>query len=232
MYSNNRKLKTLWMRLIFLTAAALAGIMLLSCGKSQNNAKETVNVKRNQDEQEYRLIRTELVLIKTEKPYLALDFNKKKVMLKLKGAVLWSYPMNFAVADSSEINEFWYRFIGDRNHLVRVLKEKYLFEGTKQTPDSILAIVSRALKVDPSLLQRVLPERFQLRWDDGLFLEIQTDVTGEPISKVRNAIAGIGKAVRLPFGEATITIKMDAVDALTLYRATAPGIPTLIYPPS
>jgi hypothetical protein len=220
------------MRLIFLTAAALAGMMLLSCGKGQNDSKETADVKRNKDQQEYRLIRTELVLIKTEKPYLALDFNKKKIMLKLKGAVLWSYPMNFAVADSSEINEFWFRFIGDRSHLVRVLKEKYLFEGTKQTPDSILAIVSRALKVDPSLLQRVLPERFQLRWADGLFLEIQTDVSGEPISKVRNAIAGIGKAVRLPFGEATITIKMDAVDALTLYRATAPGIPTLIYPPS
>ena len=220
------------MRLLVLTSAALVGFMALSCGKDQSNFKGATDAKRSRDQQEYRVILTELVLIKTEKPYLALDFNKKKVMLKLKGAVLWSYPMNFAVADSSEINEFWYRFIGDKNHLVRTLQKKYLFEGTKQTPDSVLAIVSRALKVDPSLLQRVLPERFQLRWPDGLFLEIQTDVSGEPISKVSNAIVGIGKAVRLPFGEATITIKMDAVDALTLYRATAPGMPTLIYPPS
>ena len=94
-----------------------------------------------------------------------------------------------------------------------------------------MAIVGEAIRVDPELLQRALPERFQLLWGNGLILEIRTDISGKPISKLQNAIVQIKQALSMPFGETTIVLKIEASEALTLYRAANRGMATLIYPP-
>jgi hypothetical protein len=95
----------------------------------------------------------------------------------------------------------------------------------------VLAIVGEVVKVDPDLLQRELPERFQLLWDYGLTMEIRTEIAGRPKSIVNGALVEFRHALRRPFGEAHLTLKMDPEAALTLYRAAQPGMPTLLYPP-
>jgi hypothetical protein len=216
-----------------LITVVLLGLPPVSCSKkaeesAAGSGKKGTEWNRASAEQEYRQIQAELNLAKTEKPYLVVDLRKKLVLVKLKGAVVWSYPMDFAAADSAEARQFTRLFRGDDFKVVRTLFDKHMFEAAEKTPDSILAIVGRAVRVDPDLLQRNLPERFQLEWEDGLFLEIRTDISGEPISKFRNTLVLLRKAVQRPFGEAVIVLKMDAEAAMTLYRATPLGMPTML----
>lgn len=183
-------------------------------------------------EAEYRLIRNELSLIKTGKPYLVLDFGRDRLLVKLKGAVIWSYPMVFAEGDAGRVAGFRKRFQGESGRLIRTLTGKHLFAAKEQTSDSLLAIVGSAVKVDPNTLQRELPERFQLHWGDDLVLEVRTDITGTPVSRFHNAMIEIGRVLNLPFGESILVVKIKPEEGLTLYRATPVGMPTMIYLPS
>jgi len=182
-------------------------------------------------EQEYRLIQTELFLAKSEELYMVLNLERKELQLKLKGATVWNYPLDIAETDSQEVQEFVERFQGDEGLLIRPISYKYLFTAQNKTPDSILVIISDAVKAKPELMQRDVPGRFQLLWGYGLILEIRTDIIGKPKSKFRNTILKVREALRRPFGEAYIIVKMPPDDALTLYRAAQPGLPTLLYPP-
>jgi hypothetical protein len=186
---------------------------------------------RKHAELEYGLIQAELKLAKLEEPYMVLNLQQKELRLKLKGAVVWNYPMDIQAADSQEVREFVERFQGDEGRPVRFLSEKHLFAAQEKTPDSVLAIVSEVVKADPELLQRDVPARFQLLWGYGLILEIRTDIVGKPRSRVKNTFVKVREVLHRPFGEAFITIKMDSDEALTLYRAARPGLPTLLYPP-
>ena len=186
---------------------------------------------RPKAELEYRLIKSELALAKTEKPYLVFDFKKGKLKLKMKGAVVWNYPMDIATTDTSQMQEFMNRFEGSDDIFVRPLVAKHLFSAKGKTPDSVLAIVGEAVRVNPDLLQRELPEKFQLLWEDGLILEIKTDISGKPVSNYKNTMIQIRRVLRSPFGESRIILNMQAEDALTLYRVAEPGLQTIIYPP-
>ena len=139
--------------------------------------------------------------------------------------------MEFAVADSEQIRKFAERFRKDGETLVRPIVGKHLFSAKEKTPDSVLAIVGRVVRVAPGLLQRELPERFQLIWGDGLALEVRTEVAGAPINKFQNAMVEVRQALQRPFGGVTLVIKVDPEKALTLYRATKQGTPTLVYLP-
>jgi hypothetical protein len=186
---------------------------------------------RERAELDYRLIQTELKLAKSEELYMVLNLPSKVLRLKLKGAVVWDYPIDISEADSQEVREFVKRFTGDDGRLTRLLSGKHLFSAQDKTPDSVLAIVGEAVKVDPELLQRDVPARFELLWGYGLILEIRTDIMGKPKSRLKNAIIKIQETLHRPFGEARIIVKMHPDDALTLYRATRPGLSTLLYPP-
>lgn len=208
----------------------------LSC-KSRESSDQTKSDqesgrKWNQSraESEYELIQAEMQLVKIEKTYLVIDFNQKKLLLKLKGAVVWEYPMEFLDSDSDRAEDFVGRFLGNENKYIRPLIEKYLYSSTDKMSDSILAVVGKAVNVNPDLLQRELPQRFELSWHHGLILDIRTDVAGKPESKFKNTLFGVTRALELPFGESRVTIKMEPDAALTLYRVSEPGLPTLIYP--
>jgi hypothetical protein len=225
---------------LLIAGAGLAiGAAAIACGGKQADRTEATGDKgkgktwnRADAEAEYRLIQSELNLIKIGKPYLVLDFKRDRLMIKLKGATVWSYPMVFAEGDADQVNGFRKRFQGDDGWLVRALTGKHLFAAKEQTSDSVLAIVGSAVKVDPSTLQRELPERFQLHWGENLILEVRTDITGTPVSRFHNAMIEIGKVLYKPFGEAVLVVKIKPEEGLTLYRATPVGMPTLIYPPS
>ncbi|MCJ7576847.1 MAG: hypothetical protein MUO91_00165 [candidate division Zixibacteria bacterium] len=225
--------KTRWLFLLLYSLLFCA--TLSTCGKKESEqtiAPDQSDKKwdRQRAELEYGLIQAELKLALSEELYMVLDFERKELRLKLKGATVWNYPLNIAEADSQELREFIQRFQGDGGRWVRFLSEKHLFASQEKTPDSILAIVSEVVKADVELLQRDVPSRFQLLWGYGLILEVRTDIKGIPKSRLKSTIVEVREALRRPFGEARIILKMDPGDALTLYRAAHPGLPTLLYP--
>jgi hypothetical protein len=210
--------------------------VVLTCQKKhpkQTSLPESGNNKgeRQRTELEYRLLQAELALVKSDSLYLVLNLKQNELQLKLKGVVVWNSPVNFIETDSQEPEKFAKRFQGEKELLIRPISYKYLFTAQNRTPDSILVIISDAVKAKPELMQRDVPGRFQLLWGYGLILEVRTDIKGIPKSKLKGTIMEIREVLRRPFGETRIVVKMDPDAALTLYRAAHPGLPTLLYPP-
>lgn len=181
-------------------------------------------------EQEYQTLRTELKLAKAEKVYLVIDMNKMELIFKLKGAKIWSYNFKASVIDSSLLTDFQEEFLEDNPTDFRPLKDAHLFAAKKQTPDSILQIVSKVSNVSVDLLQREFPERFQLLWDNGLIIDVRTDLTGtQETDAFRNKLIEVRQALS-SFGETVLNIYIPHEPALTLFRAADPGLSTMIYP--
>ena len=219
-------------RLSLLSALLLLIIAVSGCGG--NGADSGTTAKGwNADKAaaEYKQIQAELKLANLEKPYFVIDFAEKQLLLKLRGAVVWEYPLTFQATDNEEVWDFVERFQGKDAKLIRTITETHLFSAQSKTPDSILSIVSGVTKFKPELLQRELPERFQLLWGDKVVLDVRTDIKGKPTGKLENTMFEVRHAIQTPFGKAQVTIKMDPTKALTLYRAAQPGLPTMVVPP-
>ena len=210
--------------------------LLVSCaGKKQPAATTTSTDKQWDQEQaelQYRVLRAELKLAKSNQAYLVLDFQRNQLEIKLQGTTVWNYPMTIEKTEASELHEFSERFMGSQQNVVRPLLFKYLFASSSRTPDSILAIVSGATMFPSELLQRTVPERFQLKWSDDIVLDIRTDVVGKPESKWKNTMVDIRQAIAGHLGDVLVTVNMPKDNAITLYRASVIGMPTLIYPAS
>lgn len=219
---------------------ALATTLLFSCSgdetenenASAEGKQKTVAKKWSYDKAnlEYRLIASELKLAQMKKTYFVLDFKEKRLLLKLGGATVWNYPMNIDADNSDELNDFIGRFMEEKKLLVRPVTERHLFAATEKSSDSVLSIVSQVVRADVSLMQRDIPQRFEIHWGDGLTLEVKTEIAGEPRSKLKNAVIEFRKVLQKPFGEATLSIIMDAESAMTLYRVADRGLLTLINP--
>ncbi len=215
--------------------AILALLSVVACQKKgeqseESQPNETKKWEWSQAEQEYELIQAELRLARTGKPYMVLDFQKREIEIRLKGTEVWNNPLRTIDGDYGSLVDFSKRFQGKDNILIRPVLEKHLFASSGKTPDSILAIVGKAVNVDPQLLQRQVPQRFQILWDNNLIIDIRTDVAGKAESKFKNTIAEVKHVLQRPFGESMLMLKMDPDQALTLYRASDSGLPTLIIP--
>ncbi len=204
-------------------------LLMLACSGDQNGSNGS-GWSAVDAEREYQMIQAELKLSAPEKPYLVLNFDEKQIRLKLKGAVVWEFPINFESADQDEIMSFAEHFHEGRR-LVRPITTTHLYAYKEQTPDSILTIISEVTKFDASLLQREMPARFELHWGDEVILDIRTDVEGKPVDKFKNTMVSVRNLLQSPLGSSTITIKVDPVHALTLYRVAQPGLPTIVLPP-
>jgi hypothetical protein len=216
-------------RFALLSAVIALLLAVAGCGDGDSSAGSS---NRNPGPAgEYKMIQAELKLAKLEKPYFVIDFAKKELLIKLRGAVVWEYPLSIPASDNEEVWDFVERFQGRESQLIRTITETHLFAAQVKTPDSILAIVSGVTKLKPELLQRDLPERFQLLWGDKVILDVKTDIKGKPTDKLENTMFEVRHAIQTPFGKAQLTIKMDPTKALTLYRAAQPGFPTMIIPP-
>ncbi len=212
-----------------------AFLITVSCGNNGFKTSETAaDVSgawdRGSAEREYRSLMARIDLANIGRPYLILDFNSGSLAIMLKGALIWDCRMNIDPADSLKVGEFESRFRGERDRLIRPLAGKHLYKAAEKISDSTLVVIGEAVKVDPKLLQRDLPERFLLIWDDGLIAEIYTDIHGSPISFIRNTIEEIRQTISSPFGETDVVMKMDPDDALTLYRASEKGMMTMVLP--
>ena len=226
--------KSKWLYLPLCGFLILAGLFV--CKKKQSAAvspdhRVNDSGNRQKTELQYRLIQTELLLAKSSQPYLVIDLDENRLQLKLKGAVVWNQPIQLLETDSQQVRDFARRFEGENKELVRPLSDKFLFTAQNKTPDSILTIISDAVKAKPELMQRDVPERFQLFWKSGLILEVQTQIEGKPKAKIKGTLVKVRHAIQYPFGESQITLRMPPEAALTLYRAAHPGLPTLLCPP-
>ncbi len=219
----------------------LAGFSTAAFAQTKKPAKTNTNQKSKptaqttpwdsaQAEQSYQIIRAELKLAATEKAYLVINLKKMELELRLKAVPVWSYPLKSENNDTSSIRDFGESFFDDGNGVVRTLEDKHLFAGKKQTPDSILKIVSEASKVSPELLQRIVPARFQLTWEGGFVLDCVTDVSAQPESSLKNTLVELGQMLKIPFGLKRLEVKIAPDAAITLFRASEPGLPTLINP--
>jgi hypothetical protein len=143
---------------------------------------------------------------------------------------VWNSPMNLVQTESLQLDRFEELFQADEVQLIRPLSAKHLFAAKDKTPDSVLAIVGQVVKVDPELLQREVPERFQMLWGSNLTLEVRTDINGKSKSPLKSTLVELKHVLRKSFGETYIIVKMKPDLALTLYRAAQPGLPTLLFP--
>ena len=210
-------------------------LALLTCQKKQSDQGLVADQRsekwdRQKAESEYQLIQAELGLAKTKKLYMVINLKNRELQLKLAGVLVWSSAMNVVQTDSQELRKFAEAFLIDDARLVRPLSAKHLFAARGKTPNSVLAIVGEVVKVHPELLQRDVPARFQMLWGSGLTLEVRTDIIGEPKSPLKSTLVELRHVLRQPFGEACVIVKMEPDLALTLYRVTQPGLPTLLYP--
>lgn len=209
--------------------------LFLSCGQRDSSSTTTTKGKEwspQQAELEYRVIQAELKLSQSKNAYLVLDFRRNQLEIKVQGATVWNYPLTLEQTELSELHEFSDRFLGSKQTVVRPLLYKYLFAASSRTPDSILAIISGATMFPSELLQRTVPERFQLKWSDDIILDVRTDIVGKPESKWKNTMVEFRQAIAGRLGDAYVTVKMPKDNAITLYRAAVIGLPTLIYPAS
>ena len=152
--------------------------------------------------------------------------------MKLKGAAVWNYPIEYAAKDSEEVRDFVKRYRADNPLPLRVVTKKYLFAAQEMTPDSVLKIIAEVLNVTPETLQRDIPARFQIQWGSDLTMDVSTNIEGRPISRFKNTMVEFTQRLSRPFGEAALPITMKPEAAVTLYHAVDAGTPTIFYPPS
>ncbi len=189
----------------------------------------------------YQTANMELTLANSGKPYLVVDIPRKSLEIRLKGTILLTVPMNLIEAQPGDLDKFIASF-GSKGTLLRPLAGKYLFDSIDQTPDSVLAIVSEVVNVKAELLQREIPERFRLFWNDQLNLDILSvkdtlaTTKVKPKESFKEALQGrfedmkmeVRYVMRKPFGVRLIVLEAKPEDALTIYRVANEGVPTLL----
>lgn len=182
---------------------------------------------RYRDAAEYQYLQAELQLAATGKPYAVFIWETQpRAEVRLKGATVAALPMRVEGGEEA-VRRFRDRFRGPQRRVLRGILQKYLYMAQDQTPDSVLTIVGNVLNMDPEVLQRHLPEWFELKWRNDLVLEVRADVKGKPVEGVDLRIVRLQQTLRRPFGEVRLRVHMDRADALTLYRLAGPGFPTL-----
>jgi len=181
----------------------------------------------------YQTASAELKLAKSGQPYLVFDIPRRALEVRLKGTVVFRTPLEVVEAPAASLDRFIEKFISGEGLLARPIAGKYLFEAQQQTPDSILKIVSEVINVKPELMQREIPSRFRVFWDDKLVLDVLSDVevkaSAKPLEeKLQNTMMEARYVLRRPFGATLLALRVTGEEAMTLYRVAKPGLPTLV----
>lgn len=211
-----------------LLAAALSG-----CGGREKGGAEGEKEGERDDpvrlRLEYSVLKSELELAKNDSLYLVIDMSAGLFVIKQRGAVLWEHPVE-VVGGGSGRRKFVDSFTGKNRLYVRKVQDTHLYAFTEQSPDSVLKIVSETVRTTIERMQRVVPERFDITWGDGLILEIVTEIKGRPQSRFSNLITSIRRSFQRQGRGAKLVVRMDAKRSVTFYRVAVRGLPTLIIP--
>lgn len=190
----------------------LTSFLLFSCGgdeKAGDNGAPTLGASNAQS--------SSLVLV--------IDFERRHFELQTSGVPLWTLP--FFNADSSEVNH-WIGAFGTGDQAVP-LSENILLRSKNLLKDSVIAIVADASGFDAHLLQRQIPARFVLRWEDAaLVVESAVSAEGGGLSEAWQSARSTARRL---FGEAQMNLVVDSLGALTLQRVAVPPLATRVRPP-
>jgi len=181
----------------------------------------------------YQTISAELTLAQSNKPYLVFNILDSTLDVKVKGALVLRVKLDPVEENRNALSEFVQHFAGGSGQLVRSLAGTYLFAAEKQTPDSILKIVSDVTMFKQELMQRAIPSRFRIFWDDKLLLDVVSDSVSakQPTdvqTKIEKAMVEARYVLRRPFGATLLVLRVKPEEAITLYRISEPGLPVLL----
>jgi len=233
-----------------LYAAGLTSLIVLTslftgCDKIEKwrnrGADEKEVVSQSTMELLYQTATLEMTLAQSGKPYLVFDIPNRALEIRLKGTILLAIPIKLVENEPGDFDRFVTEF-GSKGMLLRPLAGKYLFESFDQTPDSVLAIVSEVLNVKAELLQREIPERFRIYWNDKLNMDVVSAKDSAAVARpkpkqtLQERLQGrfedmkmeVRYVMRKPFGVRLLVLETTAENALTLYRISNQGLPTLL----
>lgn len=174
----------------------------------------------------WRRMATEYELIQAKHPFLLIDSREEKMQLRLGAAVTLEIVPDTG-SSPFDVRSFAADF-GEDSTLLYSMSRIELMEFEPRFPDTLLAIVSKAMDMDPSLLQREIPVKFQVEWHNGPRLLLHSKPQGTPVV--------IEKPFRIKLGEwldsfsegKLYEIEIDRESALTLHRTFSQGIPTMV----
>jgi len=159
---------------------------------------------------------------------LTIEPAAQLLKLQIAGTDVWELPFTIQDTAQLDVDRFFTSLAAAGPTELLVVEGRHLYRGTGEYRSAELQAIAEELKVDPVLLQRVYPCRMALILPGSHVLEILTGLGGPALSKSDNLCFDIMRFAEAPFSEHCLWIEMEAVDALTLFHAAAPGLPVTI----
>lgn len=226
-FTSFRRLKFNWY-VLSVVGAFMLTLLFLVLPTRNSSLPEVVGKSFSDDaEKQLALSRTEYEMAMKDSVYMVLDFKSGKIQLRQHGTVVWHAPLTPDDSSTLTLKEFAQIFTVGATVPVRAVERTHLFRAHQVASDTILAVVSDALNIPPQKIRRFLPERYSLCWDQGICLEIQTEVTGEAQNPLRNFGESIRENIDDWLGGSVFTIRLTGDQAMALLGACRPGMITL-----
>ncbi len=176
---------------------------------------------------EWRVLTTQNELVKSNKPYLVLDAAKQLCEIRIGAGVVWTLQEDSGTA-KLDVNSLVQDFQPD-TVMVYGLSGLRLLKFEQRFPDTLLDIVSHAMDMDPSLLQREIPVMFEIKWYNGPTLMVHSQPENQPIEIEIPWREKLGAwLAQFKGGASGYEVQVNREIALTLYRVLKNGALTMV----
>ncbi|MBL0060673.1 MAG: hypothetical protein IPP40_04090 [bacterium] len=175
---------------------------------------------------EWKLLAAQNELIKSNNTYLVLDNRDQSFTLKLGSAVVWVLKEDSGTAKLN-VTSLISKFEPDTTFLFAISNLR-LMEYEPRFPDTLLKIVSEAMDMDPSLLQREIPVAFEIKWRNGPTLLVHSTPENQPVVIKVPWREKLGKWLDSFKENNAFEVQTNREIALTLYRVLKAGALTMV----
>lgn len=175
---------------------------------------------------EWKLLAAQNELIKSNDAYLVLDNRDQSFTLKLGSAVVWVLKEDSGTAKLN-VASLISKFEPDTIFLFSI-GNLQLLEYEPRFPDTLLKIVSEAMDMDPSLLQREIPVAFEIKWRNGPTLLVHSTPENQPVVIEVPWREKLGKWLDSFKENNAFEVQTNREIALTLYRVLKNGALTMV----
>lgn len=176
---------------------------------------------------EWRILTTQTELVKSNKPYLVLDAAKQLCEIRIGAGVVWTMQEDSGTT-KLDVNRMVQDFQPD-SVLVYGLSGVRLLKFEPRFPDTLLDIVSTAMDMDPSLLQREIPVMFEITWYNGPTLMVHSKPENQPVEVEVPWRERLGMwLAKFKGGAGGYEVQVNREIALTLYRVLKNGALTIV----
>ena len=175
---------------------------------------------------EWKLLAAQNELIKSNDAYLVLDNRDQSFTLKLGSAVVWVLKEDSGTAKLN-VASLISKFEPDTAFLFAI-SNLQLLEYEPRFPDTLLKIVSEAMDMDPSLLQREIPVAFEIKWRNGPTLLVHSTPENQPVVIEVPWREKLGKWLDSFKENNAFEVQTNREIALTLYRVLKDGALTMV----